>query len=213
MTNENPTGREPKKTVSIEVRVSEEDKRAFWDACRAANRPASAVLRNLMELFVAFRNLRDRMFATMKRFIRHPFTTVFAAFAMATALSTSLLLSPSAAADFRMAYQVIVDDGVGQIVSQGHTDVGSNIDEPNINADTLGDDVRFAFEVQSCDARAEMSCSTGDMLILLSIWESNSGQVETAVDRGVVVSPSDETRFEMVLGDGRELSVLFVPLA
>lgn len=213
MKNDNSTQRAPKKTVSIEVRVSEEDKNAFLQACRSANRPASAVLRRLMELFVAFRKLRHRMFATMKQFFSRPLTTTFAAFAMAAALSTSLLLAPTAAAEVRLAYQFIVDDGVGQIVSQGRTEIGSNVEDSSMTADTLGDGVRYAFEVQPCITQTVTSCSADDMLIILSIWESGAGRSETAIDRGIIVSSSGETRIETILSDGRVLSVLFVPQA
>ncbi|MBI1236822.1 MAG: hypothetical protein GC188_09090 [Alphaproteobacteria bacterium] len=211
MTNETSTGREPKKTVSIEVRVSEEDKRAFWEACRAADRPASAVLRHLMALFVAFRNLRHRIYAMINRFSRHPLTASLAAMAMVATLAMSLLLTPSAAADIRLTYQVVVDDGVGQIVSEGQAIFGLNADDRVVIDDSLGNTVQYSFDVRNCDAQAETSCPDGDAMAVFNVQESRDGQVVIETVRGIVLSQSGETRYETVLSDGRTLSVLLLP--
>lgn len=213
MKNDDPKQREPKKTVSIEVRVSEEDKHAFWDACRAANQPASAVLRRLMGLFVAFRNLRQRMFAMMTRVSRRPVSAALAGLALAVSLSLSLLLAPVAAADVRLTYQVVVEDGIGQIVSQGQAVFNVHAGDADIISDTLGEDVRYAFAAQACDPATETSCAEGGAMVHFSIWESRNGEDVVAIERGIAVVPSGETRFETVLSDGRVLSVLFLPQA
>lgn len=211
MKNDHPMQREPKKTVSIEVRVSEEDKNAFWEACRAANRPASAVLRRLMGLFVACRILRLGMFSMINRIFRRPLSAAFAAIALAASLSISLMFAPMAAADVRLTYQIIVHDGIGQIVSQGQTVLDLDADDPSVIADTLGDGVRYAFEAQACDAEAGAACPAGSAQVVLSLWESHEGRDIIATDQGIALSPNGETRFETALSDGRVLSVLFLP--
>ncbi|WP_420432875.1 hypothetical protein [Hyphobacterium sp.] len=211
MKNDHLKPRDPKKTVSIEVRVSEEDKQAFWDACRAADQPASAVLRRLMGIFVAIRNLRQKMFSMINRFFRRLLSSALAASAMAASLAVSLIIAPLAAADVRLTYQVIVDDGIGQIVSQGQTVIDENDDDPSVIADGLGEGVRYAFTAQACDAADNVSCAEGTTMVVLSLWESHEGQDVIATDQGIALSLNEETRFETVLSDGRILSVLFLP--
>lgn len=210
MKNNKPMQRAPKKTVSIEVRVSEEEKQAFSEACQSANRPVSAVLRQLMVFFVTFRKLRTRILSMFKRIFQRPLSATLAAIGMAAAMSVSLMVSPMAAADARLSYQIIIDDGLGQIVSQGQTGTSRAAEDPTVFSDTLGEAVRYAFEVLPCDQTTELSCPSGGSVVVLSIWESQSGAVELATDRGIVLSTSGETRFEATLSDGRILSALFV---
>ncbi|WP_421791348.1 hypothetical protein [Hyphobacterium sp.] len=213
MKHNKPPQREPKKTVSIEVRVSEEDKHAFWEACRSANRPASAVLRHLMEVFVAFRNLRQRVFAMFDHIIRKPISATLGAFACAAALSMSLMLAPSAAADVRLIYQVVVDDGVGQIVSEGQAEFGQADGADAAISDTLGDGIRYSFAASPCIAGSTTACAEGQTVIVFSLWEAKNGELTRATDSGIAVSPTDETRFQTALSDGRVLTVLFLPQA
>ncbi|WP_323761893.1 hypothetical protein [Maricaulis sp.] len=209
MRNNNSKQREPKKTVSVEVRVSEEDKSAFLNACRAVNRPASSVLRSLMGLFVAFHTLSQWIPAMLKNLLFRPVSAAVSSVALVAALSGSLLLAPVAAAEVRLAYQIAVDDGVGRIVSHGETDFDDNA----AVSDTLGEGLRYALSAVACDADDGTSCPDGGSHAVLRIWETPSADVETVTDRGIVVPPSGEARFETTLGDGRVLEVEFLSRA
>ncbi|MGX6646895.1 hypothetical protein ACWCOP_03000 [Maricaulaceae bacterium MS644] len=209
MQNNTPKRREPKKTVSIEVRVSEQEKHAFMEACRTANRSASTVLRRLMRLFVAHQHLRHRTLKMMTRFFFHPVRAGVASFAMVAALSMSLFFSPTASADMRFAFQVLVDDGVGQIVSTGEADFASG----GSVGDTLGDRVRFRLAAAPCLNSASSVCAEDDRQLVLSLWDYIDGELVTATDQGIDVSNSGETRYETRMGDGRTLVVLLAPRA
>lgn len=204
MTNRPKHKRPPKKTVSLEVPVSEDDKSAFMAACRSANRSASAALRDLMGLFVVIQGTRTRMLEMLKSLLIRPVRAVIAALATTLAASAGLLLAPTASADMQLAYQVIVDDGVGRIVSMGETGTG---DAPI--SDTLGDDVRFELVAVSCGEDTRASCDAGELR--LTVGESQNGETVREFIQGVGVAETGETRFETELMDGRTLVVYVVP--
>jgi hypothetical protein len=210
MRNQGPKPRTPKKTVSIEVRVSEEEKNAFILACAAANRSASSVLRRLMGLFVGFQNLRHGINAMFNRHIFKPAGAAIAAIGAAATLSVGLLLAPPASADMEFAYQIIVDDGAGRIVSQGVAGVGPEGAQDRI-ADSLGETVRFEFQAEPCEAMGDPSCPQGAVHILLRVFDSSMG--ETVTDSGIVVAADTSGRFETRLDDGRTLSMVLQPRA
>lgn len=197
-----PKRREPKKTVSIEVRVSEEEKHAFLEACRAANRSASSVLRRLMGLFVAFQNLRPRTFKMMDMIFR-PVRATLATIAFAAVISVTLLQTPSAAAEGGLAYHVMIEDAGGRIVSQGLAEVTPEGGAPV--RDTLGEGVRFEIKAQPCTESTVQGCSEDDAQILLTIWD-HGGMI---TDNGIVVRPQGEARFAATLSDGRALTAVF----
>jgi hypothetical protein len=209
MQDNNPKRREPKKTVSIEVRVSEEEKRAFMTACRTANRSVSSVLRRLMGLFVVHQHLRHRIPAMMTNFFRRPVRAAFVSVASAAAVSMSLLVTPGAAADVRLVYQIAVDDGVGPIVSMGSAEFTENAAATPVT-DRLGDTVRFEFTAEACEVEAGAACPQGRTRVLLSVWDGVEGQELTVTDRGIVLAESGDTRFDSTLSDGRVLTVIFV---
>lgn len=212
MRTERSKRRDPKKTVSIEVRVSEEEKRAFTEACRTANRSVSQVLRRLMEVFVSLQSIRQRTISTMTFLRLRPIRTAITAISAAAALSMSFVLLPSASADMRMAYQVSLDDGVGRIVSEGIAEFGSEAGEGEPVADMLGETVRFRIAAQSCAANAGPSCPQGAANVVISVWEYQDSEGWRATDRGVVTAETGETRFEERLGDGRSIRVTFAVL-
>ncbi|MEE2565941.1 hypothetical protein [Hyphobacterium marinum] len=209
MRNQRPTRRDPKKTVSIEARVSEEEKRAFTQACRAANRPVSQVLRGLMGVFVSLHSIRQWISTTMTFLLFRPLRTAFASISAAAMLATGVFLVPSASADIRMAYQVNLDDGIGRIVSEGVTSVssGNGVSEPV--ADTLGETVRYSITAQPCGSDAGPSCPAGAAHVVISLWDNLAGAGWTETDRGIVTATSGETRFEEQLGEGRSITVIF----
>tara|TARA_R110002096_G_scaffold33966_8_gene97444 strand:+ start:1112 stop:1759 length:648 start_codon:yes stop_codon:yes gene_type:complete len=212
MRNQHTNKRDPKKTVSIEVRVSEEEKRAFSDACRAANRSVSGVLRRLMDVFVSLQSIRQRTFDTMTFLLFRPVRTAITAISATAVLSMSFVFLPSASADMRMAYQVSLDDGIGVIVSEGVTEFGSETGEDAPIGDMLGETVRFTIAAQPCGASAGPSCPEGAANVVISVWEYQDGQGWRATDRGLVTAETGETRFEERLGDGRSLQVTFTVL-
>lgn len=204
MTNSPKHKRPPKKTVSLEVRVSEDDKSAFMAACRSANRSASAALRDLMGLFVVIQRTRTRMLEMLKSLLIRPVRAATAALATTLAASAGLLLAPTASADMQLAYQVIVDDGVGQIVSMGETSTGN---EPV--SDTLGQDIRFELVAVSCGEDTAMGCEAGELR--LTVGESQNGETVREFVHGVGVAETGQTRFETGLMNGRTLVVYVVP--
>lgn len=207
MQNQTSKRREPKKTVSIEVRVSDEEKRAFVDACQTSDRSVSAVLRQLMEGFVAFQSIRHRTFSMMKRFILSPARAAIASIGSVAAVSLALILAPTASAEMRLAYQVFVDDGVGQIVSMGELDLASG----RSVGDTLGEGVRFELTAAPCQGAEASRCTGQDRELVLSLWDSRDGDVVTATNQGIAVLDSGETRFETGISQGRTLVVLVAP--
>ncbi|MFY0636428.1 hypothetical protein [Maricaulis maris] len=143
----------------------------------------------------------------LNKLLHRPVRALLSSAAVAAALTVGLL-APGAAADMRLAYQVAVHDGVGRIVSQGEAD----FDDRTSVGDTLGEGLRYALTVSPCDADAGVSCPEGGSYAVLSVWEYDNGEMETATVRGIVVSPAGETRFDTTLGDGGVLSVAFLPL-
>ncbi len=209
MRNKSPKQREPKKTVSVEVRVSEADKSAFLKACQAANRPASSVLRSLMGLFVSLQTLRQRILAMLNGLFHRPLSAAFSSIAIVAGLSASLIMAPVAAAELRLAYEISVDDGVGLIVSQGEADFEGGVSV----GDRLGEGVRYALEAVPCGAEAGRSCPQGSAHAVLRVWEAQEGRVETVTGRGIIIAQSGETRFETTLSDGRTLAVVLASKA
>lgn len=145
----------------------------------------------------------------MTRFFFQPVRAGVASFAMVAALSMSLFFSPTASADMRFAFQVFVDDGVGQIVSTGEADFASG----GSVGDTLGDRVRFRLAAAPCLNSASSVCAEDDRQLVLSLWDYIDGELVTATDQGIDVSNSGETRYETRMGDGRTLVVLLAPRA
>ncbi len=207
MQNQTSKRREPKKTVSIEVRVSDEEKRAFVDACQTSDRSVSAVLRRLMEGFVAFQSIRSRTFSMMKRFLQSPARAAIASIGSVAAVSMALILAPTASAEMRLAYQVFVDDGVGQIVSMGELDFASD----GSVGDSLGDRVRFQLTAAPCQSDDGSACAGRDRQLVLSLWDYREGELVTETDQGIHLPESGETRYETAMGDGRTLVVLLAP--
>lgn len=209
MKNEPPMRRDPKKTVSIEVRVSSEEKHAFAEACRSANRSVSEVLRRSMSVFVLLHGVQQRITRSMTFLFQRPIRAALTALGSACTLTAGVLLVPSASADMPLAYQVNLDDGIGQIVSQGVTGRGSEGSGPV--SDSLGESVRYALVVEPCGAAAAPSCPDGAAHVMLSVWELRDGEDWRAEDRGIVTSQSGEIRFEEVLSDGRVLTLIVGP--
>ena len=207
MTKKSPKQRPPKKTVSIEVRVSEEDRRDFIEACRTADRSASSAFRGLMRVFVLLQRSRHRMFATMTRLLFRPVRMALASIGAAAALSMSLVLAPSASADMTLAYQVALDDGAGVIVSMGEVDAAAN----GVVRDRLGEDVRFELSAQPCNA--ETPCADDRPRLVLSLWDYRDGELVTATDQGIDVLEAGETRYETRMANGRTLTILLAPKA
>jgi hypothetical protein len=210
MRNETPKPPSPKKTVSIEVRVSEEDKHAFLEACRIANRSASAVLRRLMGVFVSLQRLRPRSPAMLTRFFLHPARAAVTALALTGAVTAGIGLTPGAAAEVQLAYQVAVADDEGRIVSHGVADLGRAGAAGAPSGDRLGPDVRFTLEARTCTG-ATPDCPAGASHVLLRVWDSSAGETVTA--SGVVVGEAGETRYDARLDDGRRLEVILAPRA
>lgn len=206
MKNEPPTRREPKKTVSIEVRVSSEEKHAFAEACRSANRSVSEVLRRSMVIFVLLHGVQQRITRSMTYLLRRPVRATLTALGSAATLTAGVLLVPSASADMPLAYQVNLDDGIGQIVSQGVAGGGSAASAPV--SDTLGESVRYELVVDPCGTAAAPSCPDGDAHVMLSVWELRDGEDWRAESRGITIAHSSEARFEEVLSDGRVLTLI-----
>ncbi len=206
MTKKPQIQKPPKKTVSIEVRISEEDKTAFMAACHAANRSASQALRGLMRVFVGFHSARQRMLETMTHLISKPLRLTAAALTGALALTSSLLLAPMASADMTYAYQVVVDDGIGQIVSMGET-----LDGEGPIADSLGPGVRFELVTLPCGESEMADCESAELRLTVS--ELSDGEIVRELIHGVAVSDTDSTRYEAELGDGRTLRVHVAPRA
>jgi len=207
MTNKTSKQRPPKKTVSIEARVSEEDKRDFIEACRTGNLSASSALRGLMRMFVVFQRSRHRMFETMTRLLFRPVRMALASLGTSAALSASLLLAPSASADMPLAYQVALDDGAGVIVSQGELDLAEN----QAVTDQLGEGVRFHLGGGICDAPDAAECA--DQFLVLQISELRDGEAFWENHMGIAVAETGLTTFETQLSDGRMMTVLIEPQA
>lgn len=207
MTKKSPKQRPPKKTVSIEVRVSEEDKRDFIEACRTANRSVSSALRGLMRGFVVFQRSRHRMFETMTRLLFRPVRMALASLGAAAALSTSLILAPGASADMPLAYQVALDDGAGVIVSMGELDLSDN----EAVTDRLGDDVLFHLGGGICEAPDAPECA--QELLVLQVSEFRDGEAFHENHMGIEVAETGLTTFETQLSDGRTVTVLIEPRA
>lgn len=205
--------REPKKTVSIEVRVSEEEKRAFHDACVTANRSASSVLRRLMARFVSHRHLKQRICTMMKHLILHPARAALASLALAAVASAAWLQPPASVAEEVLAFRIWIDDGSGMIVSQGVVGLGEGGAHGRPEEDWLGEGVRYRLTAQACAPEAPAPCDNGGALIDLHIEQSEDGVVTTVTDSGVVLRTTGETRFEATLNDGRRLSAVFLALS
>jgi hypothetical protein len=207
MRNHSPKRRDPKKTVSIEVRVNEEEKHAFILACRSANHSASSVLRRLMGLFVSLQKLRHRTLEMMTRFFFNPVRAAITSIGAVAALSMGLLLAPTASADMQLAYQAVVDDGTGLLVSHGVAELRPHSDSGEAVSDRLGETVRYALQARSCEAGDAPACPADGAHVFLTLWDESAGA--TVTDRGIVLENSGEALVEMTLNDGRLFSVVF----
>ena len=94
----------------------------------------------------------------MKRFLQSPARAAIASIGSVAAVSMALILAPSASAEMRLAYQVFVDDGVGQIVSMGELDFASD----GSVGDSLGDRLRFQLTAASCEGDDASACAGRD---------------------------------------------------
>ena len=204
MTKKPQRRRAPKKTVSIEVRLSEEEKSAFMDACRSGNRPASKVLRRLMGLFVVLQRSKHRIVSMMTRFIFQPLRLALASAGTAAAVAASFILAPTASADMHVAYQVVLQDEGGEIVSMGEM----NASQIGVATDNLGEGVRFALASNPCKDSDGASCVP---YLTLSMWKPCNGELIARIDQGLEVPASEQTLYEREIGDGRMLVVRLQP--
>lgn len=143
----------------------------------------------------------------MKRLILRPASAALACLGAAAVLSMSLVLAPSASADMPLAYQVVVDDGVGRIVSMGELDVSG----AEAVSDQLGEDVRFQLAAQPCEDEAASQCHEDATRLVLSLWSYRDGQVVTATNEGIDVLDDGLTSYETRISDGRTVTVLLEP--
>lgn len=195
--------RPPKKTVSVEVRISEERKSAFLEACRRVGRPASEVIRELMAIFVIVQNVKWR-FLTMTKILK-PAGAVIAGITASVVIGASLLFAPLAAADGKLAYRMAVHDGIGEIVSMGEAGLGSASAASPVS-DSLGEGVQFQLRAQRCDDFPERACASGHIFVEIDIFTQTEQTEEHRGATSLVIEPGAVGRFEATLSDGRTLS-------
>jgi len=197
--------RPPKKTRTLEIRVSEEEKSAFLDVCSRVNRSASEVLRQLMGLYVTVQSLRVRLLRLVRLNSLKSAGAGIAASAAAIALTFSVFLAPVATANSHLQYRIVVDDGVGEVISEGRMDFGAKTASTPI-IEPLGETVQYELRATPCSRNQTVSCSSGQILIEVDILDQSKQSESKKMLTSFTVAQGEAAQFVSDLPDGRVLS-------
>lgn len=191
MTRETMPEREPKKTTTIEIRLSDEAKQEFLDACRSQGVSASATLREFMASYVARSKAApvSHLFRKGLLMARKP-AVGMGALAVAAFSSVYLLFGTSAvvADDVELMFQINIES------SSDEQEVGSliNLDfgraEVFRMAPSQDESGSFFYEVsvaaQPCVIGGETRCASDNVQIEVSIVRNDdSGETVIAQPR------------------------------
>ncbi|WP_306251314.1 hypothetical protein [Parvularcula sp. IMCC14364] len=203
--------KKPKKTQSVEVRVSEEDKSAFLAACRDAGRPASEVLRRLMKLFVIVQQQRRRYIKMTNMSFLKTASAGLATSAIALAIGASLLFAPVASAKGHLNYKISIEDGIGVIISQGSVDLDEEkMAEPVTEA--LGDAVQYELRATPCAQVEQPECLPGHVFIELDVLTRSDAAEDDQNAVSLIVREGDTALFERILKNGLTLTAFLEPM-
>jgi hypothetical protein len=194
--------REPKKTVSIEVRVSDEDKTAFMAACNTAGKTASEALRDLMRLFVLGQETKHRALKLMKRYIFRPAQAALATAAAVAGLTASVVFVPAASADMSFSYAIALEDGDTIWTSNGDASLAGD----QVFIERLGEDVSFELSARNCEVPEAAECE--GPTLMLSVNVDRGGDVLNQLNGGLDFAGQRTSQFEWPMADGRKFYVI-----
>ncbi len=202
--------RPPKKTQTIELRVSEREKRAFLEACREAGRSASEVLRRLMGFFVIFQQLRKRYTKMIKLNFLKLASAGMATSAIVIAVGASLLFAPVVNAKVYLNYRLVVDDGIGEIVSEGSVELDEKAPFEPV-ADSLGDAVQYNLRAMPCTQTEHPDCSPDHVYVEIDILTHSEQFEQNKKITSLIVRKGEVARFVSTLQDGQRLTGFLEP--
>jgi len=200
-----------KHNVKLDVRLPDQLKDEFLARCRNEGVSSGTVLRSMIVDYVAAQPRRSpAMAASLKETLMKRLnwiTSVLGGGAVTALAAMSLVFAPSASAEGRLGFVIVLRDGVGQIVSQGATEIGAaQADGLPLISGQLGENVRYSLQARNCSGTSSPSCPAGGIHVVLNLWDGT--ERETAIDRRIAVREDGDTLFVTELKDGRRLSLL-----
>ncbi|WP_421792581.1 hypothetical protein [Hyphobacterium sp.] len=214
MAQETMPEREPKKTTTIEIRLSHEDKQAFLSACRSRSVSASATLREFMSAYTARHSRAPVSFLIQKglQMARKP-AVGMSALVIAALSSTYLLFGTSevVADDVELMFEINIEtpDNEQEVGSLINLDFGRP--EAFRLAPSEDESGSFFYEVsvaaRPCEINGETHCASDNVQIDVNIVRNDESGASVIAQPRLLTRYGGSTRIRVEPVDGLSIRV------